>query len=435
MQADQNRISGAATPVLLLTDHTSSRLPSGQGESRASAVPSGCSLTAVSVRLFDLDAEAVEQFAGGALDGGDGALIADEALHVARLGLLELCLGVQDEEDRLAAEFVLALLRFKIFPRQIARDLTGGDGKFGLLELVHGVPSVEVNRLLARAQGIKVSLLVDLVGGIRGFRGAVADGQPQLQCESVPGKIETKDLAEAVGEAPKRNDRGGRYGSVDLIAAQAVRGVDAGKIEVRLETVMGQADAGVIAGKLLAQGFELRPLLKGLFVGLLCVYGKQFAGRLGRLDQFEIERAHVGIKVRSDGKPERVLGLSERILGLNHRDSPRGDLGLGTVDVEGRERAQLQRTFIMIVTGLGGLERFAQYVQVLAGLHDIPIRVDHRRDGVVHLPLEIRARLRQIAPRDHNWRAIDEEPAVAQQRLAQLEIQTLSEHRVECVEA
>ncbi len=81
----------------------------------------------ISMHLFvrQVDAEAVEQCASAAFHGGDGALVADLRLQEALLGGGQLRLGVEDEENRLHAELVLALLGFEIFLREVAGDFYG----------------------------------------------------------------------------------------------------------------------------------------------------------------------------------------------------------------------------------------------------------------------------------------------------------------------
>src|SRR6059058_1463704 len=89
----------------------------------------------------------VEQVAGGMIYRGDSQLEVDLGLNEVLLGLGQLVLGVQNEEYRLCAQFVLALVGMKRFLSQVPGDFGSFHGEFGLLERVEGVGDLEGDAL------------------------------------------------------------------------------------------------------------------------------------------------------------------------------------------------------------------------------------------------------------------------------------------------
>ena len=118
---------------------------------------------------------------------------------------------------------------------------------------------------------------------------------------------------------------------------------------------------------------------------------------------------------------QNILGLLQSVLTLDGLHPSAGHLRLGAINIQRRQRAQFQRTLVMLVCGFSGIQRLLRHFQVATRLHHIPILVDDQLNGVTNLDFKHCARPQQIPARDDKRRAICEQPAVAQERLGELE--------------
>src|SRR6185312_7729683 len=132
--------------------------------------------------------------------------------------------------------------------------------------------------LLPGAKLIQIGALGHHCGTEIGFGGAVADGQIQAHAHAVGGKSESSNLAESVEQTSSGDYNRHSAGTIHHIAANAVRGIAAGQVQLRLELVIGDVDAGIVVGELLANGFELRTLAHSGSDGCSDVLRGRFSG-------------------------------------------------------------------------------------------------------------------------------------------------------------
>ena len=88
-----------------------------------------------------------------------GALIVDLSLHIALLGCGEDILCIEDEEDRLRAELILAFLRGQALLREIAVGRCSRERQLALLKLMDGVANLLIDDLVLSPKDIKIVLL------------------------------------------------------------------------------------------------------------------------------------------------------------------------------------------------------------------------------------------------------------------------------------
>jgi hypothetical protein len=103
------------------------------------------------VGFDDLHVMVIEQIPGGMIDRGDSQLEVDLGLNEIQLGLSQLGLRVENEENRFGAQLVLAFVSVKGIAGKIGGDFCGFHGDLGLLERMHGVGDFEGDALVGPA--------------------------------------------------------------------------------------------------------------------------------------------------------------------------------------------------------------------------------------------------------------------------------------------
>ena len=126
--------------------------------------------------LFDLDMMAREKLARSVIEGRERELIADLRLNQGLFRLRDPGLSIEDKEDGLGAEFVLALFRLKIFLREVKSNLCGFDYEKRLLELVNRGADRKRDALLGKALLVLIAAPADEGVPQIGFGGMILDG-------------------------------------------------------------------------------------------------------------------------------------------------------------------------------------------------------------------------------------------------------------------
>ncbi len=60
-------------------------------------------------------------------------------LNEIQFRLSQLSLGIENEEDRLGAQFVFSFIGMECFSREVHGDFSGLHGEFGFFQRVHGI--------------------------------------------------------------------------------------------------------------------------------------------------------------------------------------------------------------------------------------------------------------------------------------------------------
>jgi hypothetical protein len=103
----------------------------------------------------------VEEVAGGVIESGDGQLEIDLGLNETQLGQGQLVLSIENEEHRLGAQFVFALVGVQSFASKVFGDFGSFHGEFGLLERVDGVGDFEGDALVGTAFLVLIAAAAD----------------------------------------------------------------------------------------------------------------------------------------------------------------------------------------------------------------------------------------------------------------------------------
>src|SRR2546428_10033982 len=118
-----------------------------------------------------------------------------------------------------------------------------------------------------------------------------------------------KRLVKAVAEASGGNKLWRSDAGIELIAAQAVAGVNQREAQIRLQAVVRQANIHLISGKKLPRSFQLRPIGQRALQTCRDVDGQEFGAGLRRIRQFEIESVLRRIEVGPDAAAVLAVGL------------------------------------------------------------------------------------------------------------------------------
>src|SRR5580765_3655499 len=125
------------------------------------------------------------------------------------------------------------------------------------------VADLQSHSLLQRAQLVKAAPLANQrISQIR-LNSAILHRQAQLQVKAIGRKIEPAQLTQSVTEPPRIDDDGRHNTGIKLVAAAPTGRVEALEIQVRLERMVRQLDAGIVISQLLTNRLQLRPLLHG----------------------------------------------------------------------------------------------------------------------------------------------------------------------------
>jgi len=193
-----------------------------------------------------------EKLARRVIEGRESELIADLRLNQRLFGLRDPGLGIENKEDGLGAELVLALFGLEIFLRKVQCDFCGFDSEKRFLELMSCVGDSKRYVLPCEALLVLIAAATDQGISEIGFCGMILDRKIECEDEPISGEFEMKKLVEAVTQAAGHDELRRNRGGVELIAAQPVAGIIPGEPEIGLEAVVRQSDAHFIGSKLLA---------------------------------------------------------------------------------------------------------------------------------------------------------------------------------------
>src|SRR5437667_9975141 len=85
-----------------------------------------------------------------------------------------------------------------------------------------------------------------------GFHCPIFYWQVQLQVKAVGGEGEASKLGKGITQTTTGDQRRGDHCGINLVTSQTVSSIEAVQTQVRLQTMVGQVNIGVIVGKLLA---------------------------------------------------------------------------------------------------------------------------------------------------------------------------------------
>lgn len=264
----------------------------------------------------------VEQIASGMVELRHGQLVIDLGLNETLLGLGQLVLRVQNEENRLGTEFVFALVGMERFFCQVLGDFGSFHGEFGLFERMHRIGDFERDALVGATLLVLVAAAANQGVGKSGLGGVPPDGQIERKRGAVGRIGKVKSLAETITETRTAGLLWGSGVQVELIAGYAVPGVERRQFEVRFQVVVRQANGQLIAGKLFPHDLELRSIGESACEGSGDVDARQLTGRPGLVGKVEIQSAKVGVEVCANVASKGVRKLFERIFGRNDTDAP-----------------------------------------------------------------------------------------------------------------
>src|SRR5205809_7844235 len=113
-----------------------------------------------------------------------------------------------------------------------------------------------------------------------------------------------KRLVKAVAEASGGNKLWRSDAGIELIAAQAVAGVNQREAQIRLQAVVRPANIHLIRGKKLPRSFQLRTIGQRALESCRDVGGQAFGGGVRRTRQLQLESAQRGNTGGTDLAPE-----------------------------------------------------------------------------------------------------------------------------------
>src|SRR5208282_5252829 len=160
-------------------------------------------------------------------------------------------------------------------------------------------------------------------GGVREvcLRTVISQGESQRKTRAISRISEMKNLAESFAQAGPANQQG-RNSGIELVANDAVARVEAREFQVRFEKIVGETNAQLIAGQLLARGLQFRAVGEGAGQRGRNVRGWQGAEWLGLIGKLQIESADSGIQIGADNLPKLILGLLQRVFRLDEAHAP-----------------------------------------------------------------------------------------------------------------
>src|SRR5207302_11168104 len=133
-------------------------------------------------------------------------LVPDLCLEVALLGLLNGVLSIENKEDGLGAQLVLALIGSKGLLREIESLRRRCQRQLAYFKLMHRVAYFLRDGSLAGTHQVKIAALGHQCRAEIGFRLMVLNRQAEIQADAVGRKSKSANLIEGIEQTAAGND-------------------------------------------------------------------------------------------------------------------------------------------------------------------------------------------------------------------------------------